>query len=193
MPRVSKEAKAASHARIVKEAARQFREKGIEATGLAEIMKAAGMTHGGFYRHFGSKEELTAAAISLAFDEILQRLDDALETGDRDSALRDFVHMHLSEQHVAQPGFGCPIVALGSEAARGSAVEREAITRGVDRSIERLAEVIGGEADEARSRASGLLSLLVGTVILARSAPSRQRMEEILLAGRRQAFTSLGL
>lgn len=192
MPRVSREAKAASHARILEVAARQFRERGIGSTGVADVMKAAGLTHGGFYRHFETKDDLAAAAIARAFDESIGVLEAGLAKGGGRPALVDYVNRYLSEQHVANPGVGCPIVTLGTEAARGSPAERMAIAAGIDRIVGRLAEGIGGEGVQARQRASGLLSLLVGTVVLARSASTADQMRDILTAGRQLAERCLG-
>jgi len=184
MPRVSKQAKAASHAKIVDKAARLFRQNGIEATGVADIMKSAGLTHGGFYRHFDSKDELAATAIARAFEDIFDQLDNAKTKSNHRSAIIEFINGDLSSQHVSNPGMGCPIVALGAEVARGSVAERTAIAQGIEQVIDRLAEMIGENKDEARHKASGLLSLLVGTVILARLAPSEEMMNDILSSGR---------
>jgi TetR/AcrR family transcriptional repressor of nem operon len=191
MPRASREAKAASHARIVEAAAREFREKGIEGAGVADIMAATGLTHGGFYRHFNSKDDLAAAAIGRGFDEGLARLEAALAGDGGESALAKYIDLYLSCQHVSNPGAGCPIVALGAETARSGSGSRAAIAEGIGRLIGRLAEAIGGDQNDARLKASGLLAVLVGAVTLARSAPSEEARNAILAAGRQLARQSL--
>ncbi len=189
--RVSKEEKARSRARILEEAARLFRENGIEATGVADIMSAAGMTHGGFYRHFKSKDELAAAAIDLAVKDSLERLQKGSKEGNGKQVLERIIDRYLSVQHVAASGQGCPVVALGTEAARGSKAEQAAIDRGIDRIVCRFSELIGGNSREARQKASGLFSMLMGTIVLARAARTKERVKEILAAGRKMARCSL--
>lgn len=192
MPRTSKKAKAVSHEKIVEVAARLFREHGIGATGVADIMKAAGLTHGGFYRHFESKDSLAAAAISKAFDDNFARLDAVLQKGEGKTVLSKFIAMYLSEQHVASPAEGCPIVTLGTESMQGSTEERLAFARGVDDMANRMAQALGGSEKQARIRATGILSLLVGTVTLARAVSSdAKKRKEVLTAGRRLAESCL--
>lgn len=191
MPRVSQEAKLESHARILEEAARQFREQGVEATSVAHVMKAAGMTHGGFYRHFSSKDELAVAAIESAFEDILKPLEEAAAAGESRPALYAFIDMYLAEQHVENPGLGCPIVALGAEAARRSDAEQIAITEGAARMVEHLAKLIGGAELESQQRAWSLLSLLVGTVTLARLAVSDETRDQILMSAKQVALQLL--
>ncbi len=192
MPRASKEAKAASHEKIVTAAARLFRERGMEATTVADVMKAAGLTHGGFYRHFGSKDELAAAAITRAFDDIAALLETAMRENTGQAALSAYIGRYLSEHHATDPGSGCPIAALGAEAARGSAAERDALARGSERIRGLIATAIGNEnSDETRAKADALLSLLAGTMVLARAAPSPQMRQDILSSGRRLALQSL--
>lgn len=193
MPRVSKEAKAASHEKIVEVASKKFRERGIEAMCVADVMKAAGLTHGGFYRHFSSKEELAAVATARAFDEILGRLDRLLELGDKKAAMTAFIDMYMSTEHAANPGIGCPIAAYGCEAVRGSAIQREAMAAGIERGTRALAGAIGGERRAARQMAYGVLSMMVGSVVMARSADSDTSRDQILVAGRRLARQCLGL
>lgn len=190
MPRVSREAKARSHTKIVKVAAREFRKKGIEATGLADIMAAAGMTHGGFYRHFASKDQLAAAAILRGFDEHLKKLEAAMSKGDREAAVLEYIDRYLSDRHVDNPGHGCPIVSLAAEAARGPEAERRAIGEGIDRIVTCLADALNdnaNDADVARRKAAGLLAVLAGTVTLMRAAGSNELRDLARSAGRHMA------
>ena len=177
--RVSREEKARSHARIVAAAARLVRERGIENAGVADVMREAGLTHGGFYRHFDDKDALVAAALELAFDEILARLgappaDDAPANGaaanDAAQAGADFRAFYLSEGHLERPGLGCPVAALGGEVARGPAALRTAFGAGVRRMIAALARGTPGTTPDARARASRELAMLVGALMIARAS-----------------------
>lgn len=185
--RVSKQVMAANNEKIVTEAARLFREKGIEATSVADVMGAAGLTHGGFYRHFRSKDELASAAIKKAFDDMANALENDITQKGAKQAIVDFVRRYLSERHVVKPGKGCPIAALGAEIYRESKVHREAITLGTEQLVSLLALGVEGDPDETHTKATGLLATLVGTLILARSAKSKRIMNEILSSGYRLA------
>ncbi len=183
--RVSKQVMTENNAKIVDEAARLFREKGIEATSVADVMKAAGLTHGGFYRHFASKDKLAAAAIKKAFDDIASNLQNDIDRQGAKQAVADYVRSYLSEQHVCMPGKGCPIVALGAEVNRESKLQREAITLGTEQLVSLLALGVGGKQDEVQAKAVGLLAALVGTLILARSAETGLKMNDVLSSGYR--------
>jgi len=109
--RKSREEAAETHKRIVQAAARQFREKGIAATGLAELMKAAGLTHGGFYKHFASKDQLVAEATAAAVDSLLKEMA-------AHPTFKSALAAYLSTRHRDNPASGCPLAALGDELAR---------------------------------------------------------------------------
>ncbi len=178
---------AANNSKIIDEAARLFREKGIEATGVADVMGAAGLTHGGFYRHFGSKDELVTAAINKASDDMVSKLEYEISLQGSRQAIADFARSYLSEKHVTNPGKGCPIAALGAEVDRESKVHKVEIANGAERLLELLAQGFEGKADEKQLKATGLLALLVGTVVLARSSKSKRVMNDVLTSGRRLA------
>ena len=137
--------KADSRRRITSAAARLIREGGVAAMGVAEVMKAADMTHGGFYRHFPSKDALVAAAVRQAADDMLSRLDD-LSGEELRSAVRSYLSDYLSLGHVAHPEIGCPIAATAGEGARAgediravyaATVQRmhAALSRGLDGAV----------------------------------------------------------
>jgi TetR/AcrR family transcriptional repressor of nem operon len=113
---------AEKHANILKEAARLFRERGFDGVGVADIMKAAGLTHGAFYAHFPSKSELEIEAVARAFAQSNRRLG-AL-TGEEGDPKQTFLENYLSAAHRDQPGTGCAIAALGPEIARDAAARR---------------------------------------------------------------------
>jgi TetR/AcrR family transcriptional repressor of nem operon len=116
--RVSNEEKERSRERILAAAGRLFRERGIEGASVGDIMGAAGMTHGGFYRHFASKEDLLAAALAKAFAAFARPLSEA-PSGETAQAFRA---RYLSQAHRAAPGEGCPAAALGADVAREKAL-----------------------------------------------------------------------
>jgi TetR/AcrR family transcriptional regulator, transcriptional repressor for nem operon len=165
MVRVSQSEKQASHDRIVAEAARQIREQGTREPGIAEIMRAAGLTHGGFYKHFASRDELIAAASEQAmrssdpFIAAVQAEEDPL------TALADW---YVSAAHRDDPAEGCGVAALGGDAARDGAV-REAYRAQVERYLAALREMLGGDDPDSRQRASVTLSALVGAVVISRA------------------------
>ena len=185
--RVSKEAKAASYAKIIDEAAYLFRQNGIDATSVADVMSAAGLTHGGFYRHFKSKNELVSAAIEKAVDEYAFTLEEAISRNGARQAIADYVKRYLSEDHVVMRGKGCPLAALAAEAVPGNEMHKVAIADGTERILYLLKKGFGGEEKEVSERATGLLAILIGTLIMARSAGSRTSMKKILSSGRRTA------
>jgi TetR/AcrR family transcriptional regulator, transcriptional repressor for nem operon len=163
---------AKKHDRILKEAARLFRERGFDRAGVAEIMKAAGLTHGAFYAHFASKEALEAEAVERAFAQSDNRIY-ALTANARDPK-RVFLDSYLSASHRDHPGCGCVMAALGPEIARDSAA-RKPFTAQVKQMIEGMA---------ARRNAIHLLSATVGALILARAVDDPQLSDEILDSAR---------
>ena len=175
MPRVSNAEKQKSHRRIVEVAARLFREQGIEATGLAEIMSAAGMTHGGFYRHFANKDELVREAFDSAFNASIATLVDTPENENDNKAFSDYLDMYLSLEHVSKPGIGCPIAAIGSE------LQRQDID--VAESVKQVAMLLGKESDPYLGYAR--LSMIVGAVTLARLMYGDDDAEMVLEAATR--------
>ena len=144
--RKSREEAAETRKRIVKAAACEFREKGIVATGLADLMKAAGLTHGGFYKHFESKDQLVAEAFDDAIQEIIGRMEAA-------PTIDAAVAAYLSTRHRDNPASGCPLSAIGSELARTDAKTRDAATAGFERLVDLLAGKSRGK--DARRRAGG--------------------------------------
>lgn len=162
--RVSNEEKQKSRARILQAASRRFREKGIEGTGLAEIMQDAGMTHGGFYKHFADKGALVLAALEEAFASVLG--SDA--AGNKGMSAYDFRALYLSRGHRDSPGLGCPIAALGSEVARSDSATRRVMTEGVEARIALLQGRSGG-SDISRAEAIRELAAMVGGIVMARA------------------------
>jgi TetR/AcrR family transcriptional repressor of nem operon len=178
--RVSAAEKAASRKRIVEAAGRRFRAEGIEGAGLAEVMADAGMTHGGFYRHFPDKEALVAAALEEAFRGFAAPLLGAPADAAA-AAVAEFRALYLSREHRDRPDLGCPAAALGPDAARAGPAVRAAFGEGTDRIVEALARGLPGP--DPRGEAIRLFAGLVGALVLARAVDDR-RGEEILAACR---------
>lgn len=171
--RKSKEEAAETRRRIVKAAARQFREKGIVATGLADLMKAAGLTHGGFYKHFASKDRLVEEATAEAVDTLLEGLA-------AHPTVNDAVAAYLSSHHRDNPASGCPLAALGGELARSDKKAREVATAG----FVRLADILAGKAGtaDARRRALAAAATMIGAVTMSRVVTDPKLSDEILRA-----------
>jgi TetR/AcrR family transcriptional regulator, transcriptional repressor for nem operon len=176
----SQEDKEKHHARIVAIAARRVREKGLDGISIADLMKDAGLTHGGFYRHFGSREDLIADAVERALGEWIQQRAkrDPKPPAKRFQAAVD---EYLSTNHRNSPGSGCAVAALSSEAWRGGKRVRQAYTRQVKLYLSLLEGVLDGRRRQVARRDSILaLSALVGAVGMARSVDDDQLSLEIL-------------
>ena len=165
---------AAKHERIVKEASRLFRERGFENVSVGEVMKAAGLTHGAFYAHFASKEELQAAAVAYGQKVSLERVQ-------RNKAMRNqgsYADRYLSPRHRDNPGDGCTMAALGQEVARSTPELKAAFERGLE-------EILSAEAGD-RKEAIFRTAALLGGVILARAVEDPKLSDEILKSVRQK-------
>jgi TetR/AcrR family transcriptional regulator, transcriptional repressor for nem operon len=184
MPRHSQKEKAASHERIVDIAAARIREAGTTAPSVAEIMQAAGLTHGGFYKHFDSRDDLVAEALDRTFAESQEASAAVIDCAD--DSLAAFVDWYVSAEHRDSPATGCSVVALGGEVARADARIRAAYTGQVRRylaQLEQLLEDRDGDAQagtETRRDAVVMLSTLVGAVLVARAVDDPALSDEII-------------
>jgi TetR/AcrR family transcriptional repressor of nem operon len=168
------------HDRIVAAAATMVRERGLDGIGVADLMKEAGLTHGGFYRHFDSREDLIDEAVERALGEGTKRVATVPKVPEK-SRFRTIVDGYLSIAHRNSPGSGCAVAALSSEARRGGKRVRQAYTRQVKLYISLLEELIGGHRRSVVRRDSVLvLSALVGAVAMARSVDNDQLSRDIL-------------
>ena len=182
--RMSKEAMARHHDEIVTAASRMLRERGIEGTSVADLMQAAGLTHGGFYRHFNSKEALVAEAAQSIYDNLVQGLATKAEKTTEAEAIADYVEKYLTRYHVSHPGAGCVMAALGVEAAREGADVQRVFANGTQRTIDKLAAGLSGTPAERRAKAIRTLASLVGAVVIARAVGDGALSEEVLAANR---------
>ena len=175
--RVSREKASANRERIVEAAARLFREHGFDGVGVDAIMKEAGLTHGGFYGHFASKDELAAEAVVRALALGTQKLS-------RYGDLAGFVGAYLSDRHCADRADGCALAALGAESVREGEGVRRALTDYVAARLAWLAGLFKGTQARRRKRAIATLAGLVGALTLARAVADPALSKEILATAR---------
>lgn len=170
-----------THRRIVETAAKEFRAHGIDGIGIADLMSAANLTHGGFYSHFADKEDLVAQASVLAMSESLDRMLSALEQGGFPALL----DLYLSEGHRDAPDMGCPLPLLSAEIARRTLVSRDAFTKKLAEIFGAIAERMPGTTDtEKAEKARFLLVALTGAVSLARAVSDPGLSNAILTSTR---------
>lgn len=163
----SKADTAETRKRIIKTAAQVFKTNGIEGTGVAEIMAAAGLSHGGFYRHFSSKEQLIAEACASEMDHFVCMANESVQPGAE--AYVAHIEKFLSAQYRDDKVIGCPIVAMGSEIARADAETRRAVSRGYEELIEIVTNWLSSAEDAAaRDDAMFTLSSMVGAMTMSR-------------------------
>lgn len=169
--KVSKSQAAEHRAGIVDSAARLYREKGLSGVGVAEITRDAGLTHGGLYRHFASKDALAREACLRAFEWTITPLDGLEQDSEASSSarLQAMVDSYLSTSHRDHPGEGCPAAALATDAARAGPEMSEVFAQGVERNIQRFMRVLEGEPAPKRARTMVMLSGMVGALVLARA------------------------
>jgi TetR/AcrR family transcriptional repressor of nem operon len=180
--KVSREQVALNRERIVETAARLFREKGYDGIGVSDLMKSAGLTHGGFYGHFASKEDLLAEATAFALKKSVERWGDMLAKSP-DTALARIADSYLSREHRDKPELGCSVTALGPDIARLGDKARHALTQGAAGQVAVLEQLVPG-ADEADKRRQALAAYaaMVGAIVLARAVDDDALSQEILAA-----------
>ena len=187
--RYSKDHKTETHARIVKSASVRLREGGPASIGVADLMKEAGLTHGGFYAHFSSRDALIDEAFTHAMDLTARRWKKRAELAPKGKELAAIVNGYLSAQHRDDVGNGCALPSLGSEIPRASPKIRKAVAAKLEEMIETISENMPGQtAKAARREAIAALATMIGTLTLARMAGAGEFSDEILAAGRQGAL-----
>ena len=181
--------------RIVRAAARAIRKHGYEGVGVADVMKEAGLTHGGFYAHFASRDALLAQAAEQAGLESIESLSSAIARARPGEELMALVDTYLADRHVEAPeqGLGCPFAAAGSEVPRQSGEVRRAVSR-------RIKEIIGlverqfpdWGKDSAHEKAMAIVASMVGALLLARAAGDPQLSKGIRKAARESIRRAIG-
>jgi TetR/AcrR family transcriptional repressor of nem operon len=187
--RYSREHKLETHARIVKKASVRLREKGAHGIGVADLMKDAGLTHGGFYAHFDSRDALVIEAFTYAMDRGTERWRKLAESTPPDQRLKAIVEAYLTPEHRDDPGHGCAIPTLGAEIARESPRTRKAFAARLEQMIDVLAAQNPDQPrKDARKQAMATIATMMGTLVLARIAGSGEFSDEIMGAGREAAL-----
>ena len=167
---------------VINTASRLFREHGFDGIGLKDVMNAAGLTQGGFYKQFESKEDLIAQASQRAMESSAENWTER-EAAHPNDTLDKILRFYLSREHRNETAEGCPLPALGSDAARQGGEVRQAFEEGVDRYLAVLEQAVAGEsAAERRARAAATLATMVGALLLSRVVKSDTLSREFLRA-----------
>lgn len=172
--RKSKTEKADTHSKIVSVAAKRFRERGLDGVGIDDLMKEIGATVGGFYKHFGSRDDLVVEALAEAFRDL-----DKLEQRSED--LPALLTTFLSEEHCASPGTGCALTALAGEIRHASTAAKGIFTERVKHGLSFYSDHLnGGDAESRRTRAILIFSAALGGMTLARAVLDKALSREII-------------
>jgi TetR/AcrR family transcriptional regulator, transcriptional repressor for nem operon len=183
--RYSREHKLETHERIVRKASVRLREKGAHGIGVADLMKDAGLTHGGFYAHFDSRDALVIEAFTHAMDRSTEHWRKLAEQTPREKRFAMVVNTYLTSLHRDNPGHGCTIPALGAEIARESAKTRKVFAGRLERMIDMLAEQVPNlPRKAARKKAMAAIATMMGTMVMARITGTGGFSDQILDAGR---------
>jgi len=183
--RYSAQHKQATRERIVRTASRHFRQRGEGGVGIADLMSKLKLTHGGFYKHFDSKEELLAEAIAKAFEDVEKRFAETVSKAKPGTELKTLIENYLSAEHCANPGEGCPMAALASEIGRLPPRVRGQIDQAIKRRVRRVSRLMsGGTEKEREKKTMALLSGLIGTISVARALGDLEARRTVLEASK---------
>jgi len=167
--------------RIIDVAARKFRLNGISATGLSDVMSEAGLTHGGFYRHFESKDQLVAEACAAAMTAIVASLDEAVSESGNENGFQAVVERYVSTAHRDDATGGCPLAGMGSELARSDDNIRAAAARGFRELVDVVAKRMDQqEPDSTESKAVFAVAAMVGAVTISRMLADNDASTSVL-------------
>jgi TetR/AcrR family transcriptional repressor of nem operon len=184
--RYSPEHKAENHEKILSIAARSFREHGGDSSGIGKLMKNAGLTKGGFYRHFESKDDLFVQGVARAFEQMGKGMLEVAQSAPEGQALRRIIEYYLSERHANSPGMGCVFSALGPELARKPLPVRKRIEASLETYRERLLPFVPGNTREEKMLKFQLLfPSMAGVLTSVRVASSPQKRARILTEARK--------
>ena len=179
------EHKAEIHQKIVKDASRRIRTEGIAGAAVSAVMQDAGLTHGGFYKHFGSKDELLMESLSEAFQEIADRLAHAGEQSPPETAWKAIVKTYLSLEYCDHIEYGCPLPALGPELARADQAMKPRIFEELKKYRSRMLPFMPGQRTADKERAFfSIFSTMVGAIEIARMLPEPAMREKVLASAR---------
>lgn len=187
--RVSRAQAAENRQTVINVASRLFRERGFDGIGLKDLMKGAGLTQGAFYKQFESKDDLVAQASRRALESAFHRWSTAAAENPQDP-LGSVVAFYLSMEHSAERADGCPVVALGSDAARQSAEVKASFEAGIREYLEMLGRWVGqADDDQPCSKAMAILSTIVGAVLISRAVNDEQLSKRFLQAAAESVLT----
>jgi TetR/AcrR family transcriptional repressor of nem operon len=179
--RYSRQHKEETHNRLLKKAAEEFRRNGVQSTGIAPLMGQLGLTHGGFYAHFESKNELIAqATVPMFEDRLARRMLAAAEAAPKGKAVRAIVTHYLSPQHRDSPE-GCALAGLAGEMARQPEPVRNAYISAMNDRLKRIAVLLPGDDEKARfDQARLLMAGMAGTMMIAKAMTDRDVSDHFL-------------
>ena len=181
--RYSADHKAETHDRLLREAAAQMRKSGMDGVGVADIMRGAGLTHGGFYAHFTCKDDLIAQAVTQMFADNAARVGRWLETVEAPARLDMFITRYLSPAHRDQPERGCPLTTISADVTRQSEAARRAFDEGIAGVFGRVEAMLPPAVNADRAAlAQSIVCELAGAVALSRAVSDRVQSEAILAA-----------
>jgi TetR/AcrR family transcriptional regulator, transcriptional repressor for nem operon len=182
----SKASKANTRAKLVETAAARFKERGVDGISLADLMHDLKLTHGGFYKHFASRDELVAEALELALEQSAQTMREHLFAGDKPTPAK-FVDFYLDEAHRDARAGGCAVAALAGDAARKGAEVQAQFRKSIERNVETLSGALDkGDAPESRETALMILSALYGALMMARAVGDSPLSREVLRTVRKR-------
>ncbi|RWK37081.1 TetR/AcrR family transcriptional regulator [Mesorhizobium sp.] len=186
--RVSRVQAAENRETVINVASRLFRERGFDGIGLKDLMQAAGLTQGAFYKQFASKDDLAAQAARRAMESAFQRWSAAAAANPEDP-LAAVIAFYLSMDHRADRMDGCPVVALGADAARQGADVKASFEAGVREYLEMLGNLVG-DGEEPSGKAMAILSTMVGAVVLSRAVNDERLSKRFLQAAAESVLTA---
>jgi TetR/AcrR family transcriptional regulator, transcriptional repressor for nem operon len=182
-----------THDRIVRTAATAIRKHGFHGISVADVMEEAGLTHGGFYAHFESRDAMLAEALDAAANESLDRLGKAADGAKPEDALDATVDAYLSDRHLAAPEHGCTLAALGSETTRQSPEVRRVATRRAREMADLIERQMTGWGKAGRHEdALGVMSTIVGALLIARAVDDPQLAKDVRAAAKRMVAKRVG-
>jgi len=176
----SQQQKADNHERLLAIAAKEFRTKGLDGLSVAELMSAAGLTHGGFYTHFASREALVTEALDKAFDDARRDLFQEFNPK-QDNPLEAFIGTYLSPMHRDDPGRGCVLATLSTDVQHSNDETRALYTQRFKTYVDEIAALIGGDdKEDTHAEAMAILSMLAGAVVISRALNNDSLSRKVL-------------
>jgi TetR/AcrR family transcriptional regulator, transcriptional repressor for nem operon len=188
--RYPREQKAETYAKIITTAARSFREHGSESSGIGSVMKELGLTKGGFYRHFDSKDDLFAESVGYAFESRGATMVAWAEAAPKGEGLRAIIEHYLSTEHLCAPGSGCLFYTLGPELARQPKAVRKRINQSMAAYRDRLLPFVPGRTRDEKLKTFGILFPSMAGVMTTARAIDDVETRERMLAGAREFFVN---